>query len=141
MPGFAAFKTKTMGRVHDTVFGSIVGFGDLIITTTPEDEGTARANYNVGVDTPDLSVSTSTTIRTLNGIENVPEKAGGHRYFVSNSVAYIRMLEYGGYPNPPMSGTGKTIGGFSTQAPQGMFGVSAMQWPEIVYGVARRVAA
>jgi hypothetical protein len=41
-------------------------------------------------------------------------------------------LEYGGYPNPPKSGSGKTAGGYSIQAPAGMVRVSAAEFGEIV---------
>jgi hypothetical protein len=33
---------------------------------------------------------------------------------------YINVLDDGLFPNPPKAGTGKTRGGYSTQAPKGM---------------------
>ena len=33
---------------------------------------------------------------------------------------YSGVIDQGKYPNPPKAGTGKTRGGFSTQAPKGM---------------------
>ena len=33
---------------------------------------------------------------------------------------YAGVLDQGLYPNPPKAGTGKTSGGYSTQAPEGM---------------------
>jgi len=39
---------------------------------------------------------------------------------VITSYGYADVLDEGLYPNPPKGGTGKTIGGYSTQAPKGM---------------------
>lgn len=41
-------------------------------------------------------------------------------YSISTGVPYAPVVEYGLYPNPPKSGKGKTEGGYSKQAPQGM---------------------
>lgn len=49
-----------------------------------------------------------------------PAKQLGDSSFVRNGLPYAPVVEYGGYPNPPKKGTGKTEGGFSKQAPQGM---------------------
>lgn len=137
----AAFGTKVGTRLDAVTNESIVGMGDKLIGRTPIDEGAAKSNYNIGVGAPDLTTNGSTTTRTLNGIENLPAHPAGGRYFISNSLPYIAKLEFGGYPNPPKKGAGKTIGGFSTQAPQGMFAISAIEWPELVYDIARKVAA
>lgn len=40
--------------------------------------------------------------------------------WITTPLRYMRTLEFGGYPNPPAMGTGRTVGGFSTQAPNGM---------------------
>ena len=39
---------------------------------------------------------------------------------MANNLPYARVVEYGGYPNPPKSPTGKTVNGFSKLAPAGM---------------------
>jgi hypothetical protein len=52
---------------------------------------------------------------------------------IASGLPYIRILEYGGYPNPPVRGSWdratrqwvvKSSGGFSRQAPQGMVRVT-----------------
>lgn len=45
-------------------------------------------------------------------------------FMISNLEPYIHVLEYGLFPNPPFAGTGKTINGFSTQAPKGFVRLS-----------------
>lgn len=39
---------------------------------------------------------------------------------VIGDYPYGGVINEGGYPNPPIEGTGKTRGGFSTQAPKGI---------------------
>lgn len=69
-----------------------------IIQKTPVDTGEARRSWS---------------------FEKVPE---GYR--ISTNVPYMPVLEYGLYPNPPKGGKGKTINGFSKQAPQGFVRIS-----------------
>ena len=44
----------------------------------------------------------------------------GDSSHVRNGLPYAVTVEYGDYPNPPKGGEGKTVDGFSKQAPQGM---------------------
>jgi len=70
----------------------------------------------------------------------------------SNSSPGIKSLEFGLYPNPPKMGSynkyslkedkyeKRSSGGFSRQAPQGIVGVTAMEWTAIVQdAISRRV--
>jgi hypothetical protein len=43
-------------------------------------------------------------------------------------VPYIRVLEYGGYPLNPKHPSGRSDGGFSTQAPAGMVRISVLEF-------------
>ena len=43
-----------------------------------------------------------------------------NKFTITGKYPYSGVLDYGGYPNPPKEGTGKTFGGYSTQAPDGM---------------------
>lgn len=45
-------------------------------------------------------------------------------YIISTDKPYAWVLEYGMYPNPPKSPTGKTKGGFSVKAPNGFVRIS-----------------
>lgn len=45
-------------------------------------------------------------------------------YVISTPVPYAPILEYGLYPNPPKGGKGKTVNGFSKQAPRGFVRLS-----------------
>lgn len=48
-------------------------------------------------------------------------------YAISTGVPYAPVVEFGLYPNPPKGGKGKTKGGYSTQAPQGMVRISVKE--------------
>ncbi|MEO0481167.1 MAG: hypothetical protein AAF196_16990 [Planctomycetota bacterium] len=67
-------------------------------------------------------------------------------FVIGSKLSYIRVLEFGLYPNPPVQGTGRTRDGFSTQLidggspPFGMFRTTIMDAPEAARGIAREVA-
>lgn len=94
-----------------------------IVKKTPVDTGRARANWNVSVGSPDLS-TTEDTRKTPKSKDKMPAPNGDESIFISNNLPYITKLEYGGYPNPPKKGNGKTVNGYSKQAPEGMVGVT-----------------
>ncbi len=58
---------------------------------------------------------------------------------VTNALPYAAVVEYGLYPNPPKGGAGKTTGGFSSQAPQGMVGVTLAEVPQIIEEVVSKL--
>lgn len=94
-----------------------------IVKKTPVDTGRARANWNVSVGSPDTS-TTEDTATTPMSKSKMPDPKGDESIFISNNLPYITTLEYGGFPNPPKKDGGKTINGFSKQAPNGMVGVT-----------------
>lgn len=91
-----------------------------IIKRTPVDTGRARSNWNVSKNLPDTTVSDS-TVKSVT-LQDVPPAKGDEDYYITNNLPYIKMLEYGGYSKN--STTGKTVNGFSKQAPHGMVGVT-----------------
>lgn len=95
-----------------------------IVKKTPVDTGRARGNWNISVGKDDTSVSDKKMKSGLKYNENSINAKGDESIFISNNLPYITTLEYGGYPNPSKSKTGKTVGGFSKQAPNGMVGVT-----------------
>lgn len=114
MAGFAGQLTNLtreyQQRISRVDRASKLEISNRIQNGTPVDEGTARRSWQ---STP---------------LDSNP-------YYFTNSLPYVRMLEYGGYTDKPE--TEKTIGGFSKQAPQGMVRINAANWREIVLGFAR----
>ena len=94
-----------------------------IVRKTPVDTGRARANWNISVGHPDSSTTTSTR-KTPKSMSSLPDPKGDESIFICNNLDYIEKLEYGGFPNPPKKDGGKTINGYSKQAPAGMVGVT-----------------
>ncbi len=94
-----------------------------IVKKTPVDTGRARANWNITVGHNSFVESADTT-QKFRSADQVPDPKGDESIFISNNLPYITTLEYGGFPNPPNKDGGKTINGFSKQAPEGMVGVT-----------------
>ena len=96
-----------------------------VVERTPVDTGRARANWqaNIGPQPQSQGGDIATTVAAL---------TLGDTAWLANGLPYIRVLEYGEFPNPPKGGTGKTVGGFSTQAPSGMIRLSALEFGDIV---------
>jgi hypothetical protein len=91
-----------------------------VVKRTPVDTGRARANWQLNLNSLPTG-QTSGGGATLSQLSNY---SLGDVVFIANNVPYIAVLEYGGYPKSPKGGSGKTSGGFSTQAPYGMVGVT-----------------
>lgn len=88
--------------------------------------GTFRGGWQLGVDsipggqTGRLDPSGEVTQATLRAA--IPELAGGHVYYITNNVVYGPALETG----------------HSTQAPAGMVGITALEFPQVVRSAAGR---
>ena len=85
------------------------GFGDagkLFINITPKDSGNAKRRTTV--------YNTDT------------------RKIIDANYDYAGVLDRGQFPNPPKKGTGKTINGFSTQAPKGMSQPTTDAMPKLI---------
>ena len=62
----------------------------------------------------------NTPIKTGNARSKTNVKNTSKGFEVTGNYPYGGVINEGGYPNPPKAGTGKTSGGFSTQAPKGI---------------------
>lgn len=115
-----------------------------VIKDTPVDTGRARANWQTEINSPKTN-ELNTNDKTGAGVKaEVIAKANASRWgdalHLTNNLPYIFKLEYGGYPNPPRLSTGKTVNGFSKQAPQGMFRRNILRITAIVQKHARRLS-
>lgn len=72
----------------------------------------SKIEEKVPVDTGELK-------RSWSFIEVTPWE-----FHVVSTSPYVKVAEYGLYPNPPKNPTGKTEGGFSIQAPKGFARIS-----------------
>jgi hypothetical protein len=115
--------------------------GEKLIMRTPvgspeqvDDPGQARGNWQTTIGSPASGArdnpdpSGTATIAEMKGVVKSWKPNTGDSLFITNNLSYIPVLEYGLYPNPPKRGTGRTINGFSTQAPNGMVGITVAEF-------------
>jgi Bacteriophage HK97-gp10, putative tail-component len=133
---FAKLAEKMKSDLDTVVRKSTLQVFDAVVKKTPVSTGRARANWNVSKGAVDTSTTESTDAsRAAAQVAKAGEIPSGGVVYLANSLPYARTLEYGGYPNPPKGGKGKTIGGYSKQAPAGMVRLSAQEWTEYVQRV------
>jgi hypothetical protein len=132
---------KAHAKADSIVSESVLELQQQIIEATPVDTGQAKSNWFI--ETDQCSGRTTTDKEQGNIAEakqllaRLPSgKSRPAYYYLFNNLPYIRVLEYGLYPNPPKNPTGKTVNGYSTQAPQGFFRLSVAGWQQIVERVA-----
>lgn len=85
--------------------------------------GTFKSNWRLGVDQIDTTTTDEKNAFFLHGRDRMPERALGHRYFISNSLPYAWPLETG----------------HSTQG-RGMIGLTALEFDTILQVAADRVS-
>lgn len=119
-----------------------------VILRMPVDTGRARSSVNVGVGQPDTRIPPEGSVRAPHAFEQAGAKLAALRAYqtvwITSSLVYVPVLEFGGYPDPVVRGTwDKKLGryvirsasGFSRQAPQGMFGVTFREIETLLQGV------
>jgi hypothetical protein len=142
-----AFRDKALANVNTVVQEATVGIATALVERTPIDETALRANWQFSVgaastetdyDAHDLSPGGAETSAALAAqIREVP--AGGVTR-ISNALDYMPKIEFGLYTDKGgrRRSSGRTINGFSTQAPAGVIGVTAEEWEQVF--VAQAVA-
>lgn len=99
-----------------------------ILYRTPVDSGRARQNWIVTLNAGSLAYNPDAAkggMVLADGRKMIYNAKGDDTIIIQNNLPYIEKLEYGGYgPNSP---SGKTVNGFSKQAPRGMVGVTMLE--------------
>ena len=116
-----------------------------VIQRSPVDTGRFRANWFPSYNT--INVRTTESTDESGSATEQRSKAAvlsfpvGGIVYLTNSLPYAMVIEYGGYPNPPKMGSKKrgedgiavhVVNGFSMQAPQGVVRVSAAEVNSII---------
>lgn len=113
------------------------------------ESGNTKANWNISETTPDLAYEEDkvdfdgkSTISDIRGFIQSSSVTDKTVFYLSSSAPAVFALETGlVYPIPPKYGSYnkfthqreiRSSGGFSRQAPQGMVGITALEWPQIV---------
>lgn len=146
MPSFAeqiaAFAKKTNQTTENAIQAACMQLTESIVMLTPVDKGRARNNWIPTINAPG-SGTTEATDKTgasvLNRAKVVVKNAPGNIFYLVNNLPYIRVLEYGEYPNPGKPRRRKINGkwvtairtteqGFSIQASRGMVRISVRRF-------------
>lgn len=106
------------------------GLVDVVVITPThfKDGGRLQGAWNLSIDSPDESSGNGKGAgHSLASIAKMPNFILGKVIYFTNPMPYANIVEYGGYPNPPESGTWTgekyeklSSGGYSRQAPSGM---------------------
>ena len=107
---------------------SVLRVHSSIIKRSPVDTGAYRASH--GIATGSVSEEEGKESGTAAAVSWTWQEGDGP-ITLFNNQPYAEVIEFGGYPNPPKSGT-KTIGGFSKQAPQGVYSVAVAEFAQHV---------
>lgn len=121
-----------------------------VILKTPVDTGRARGNWMVGVNTIPIAMSIGIDKNKdilSRIVSDISAAKAGDSVALANTLPYIGVLEYGGYPKNPKYGSAgrkakyrkgekiqsamrqiKSTNGFSYQAPHGMVRVSIEEY-------------
>jgi len=105
---------------------------ESVTMKTPVDTGAARQNWLVtlNAETDECDENKTTGNVLAEGGAVIQGAKGDDKILIQNNLPYVPCLEYGLYPNPPKkggvtrNGLPKTVGGFSSQAPHGMIGLT-----------------
>lgn len=104
------FSNKVDAQIADIIELVSIELYNRLIKKTPVDTGRARANWNISVGQPDLSITknvTKTPVIFLPGIQEGEDNV----VWITNNLEYVYYLDKGS----------------STQAPRGMVDVSLVE--------------
>jgi hypothetical protein len=134
-----AFRDKALLNANTVVQEATAGIAAALVERTPIDKTPLRANWQFTVGAPGSEADYALEDHSPGGSETAGQMAakirevpaGGVTYIV-NCLEYMSLIEYGLYTNirGGKRSSGKTINGFSTQAPAGVRGITAIEWEE-----------
>ena len=129
------FAEKSNNTVDEVIIHFVLDLAEKVIVGqppllgTPVDTGWAINNWVASIGEPTLAVPNEADrsgSASMQGVAFASLTAPGNIFYLTNSVAYINKLEYGGFPNPPKKGNNLTIGGYSHKAPKGFVRIGVM---------------
>ncbi|CAM0614665.1 hypothetical protein R5R67_14465 [Acinetobacter sp. OYA S30] len=98
-----------------------------VVMQSPVDEGTFRASHRVSINQQDMTFNESEKDKngtpTINKGEAVISRLVPYStVYIQTNAPYAPKIEYGDFTDKPE--TPKTTGGYSRQAPQGVYGLT-----------------
>lgn len=110
---------RAKGRIDEVVRATAVGLYDGMQNRAPVDTGRLRANFVVGLGSQNASTTLDTNAEAARAKAQGALAAWkrGEPIYITNSLPYAVVAEYGLYGKPPGSANGpKTVNGFPKQA-------------------------
>lgn len=100
-----------------------------VVTRSPVDTGSYRFSHIVSINSEDHSTKQGNGDPAQAAAGSIASFKFGDVAYIQNNTPYGDSIEFGGYPNPPKKGSYvkghgyviKSVGGFSRQAPQGVY--------------------
>ena len=118
---FKQINDKTDKQLNRIIKKTVFDLTSAIIQGSPTDTGRFRGNWQVSFDKPTDSELSNLDKSGNATISKIGTQINSNKvplvYWINNNLPYGNSLEYGLYPKN--SKTGKTINGFSVQAPMG----------------------
>lgn len=141
---------KTGQKAKRLIEGVRVQMSKSVIDLTPVRTGAARGNWIPSLAVPSskvLETTDKTGAKTSKKVAKVAARSPYEIFYLMNNLEYIRVLEYGGYPDPVQKGTyikGKgyevlSKSGYSIQAPAGMVRVTVADFKTAIRRELKRV--
>ncbi|EHU1527934.1 hypothetical protein A1E70_RS18845 [Acinetobacter baumannii] len=98
-----------------------------VVLASPVDQGAYRASHRVSINQPDMTFNESEKDEngtpTINKGEAVISRLVPYStVYIQTNAPYATKIEYGDFTDKPE--TPKTTGGYSRQAPQGVYGLT-----------------
>jgi hypothetical protein len=118
----AAFAAKARANADKVVHETVIEIGERLIERSPVRTGRFRSNWVYGAGAASTAVTDATDGTAVLGLEAMPADAAGRLHVIANNLPYALALEYGA----------------SDQAPQGMVGVTALEFGSIVEAAAKK---
>lgn len=105
----------------------------MLATQSPVDTGAYRFSHIVSINSPDYSHKEINGDPVPTALSKIVGFQLGSVIYIQNNSPYAGVIEFGGYPNPPKKGSWnkkakryeiKSSGGYSMQAPKGVYTVT-----------------
>lgn len=126
-----AFADSFSEGAERAVRSTVVNLSASFIDTSPVDTGRFKSNWFVTGQSPSTKIATSTDKSGQKTKAAAEGKAlsiqDWSTFHITNNLPYSEVIEFGRYGNGP-----DTIGGYSTQAPQGVVRVNIARFNSLL---------
>lgn len=102
-----------------------------VVNDTPVDTGVLKNNWYANTGSPPRRKNSRPDPSGQGSIQRANKTIDrmdlNKTFYLGNNLPYAGVVEFGLYPNPPKNPTGKTVNGFSKQAPSGMLRINVQK--------------